>query len=52
MSAKKQVILPSPNLDDMKQVVIDHKTRIYIKKDEDAEEARKRYFEKLEFKKP
>lgn len=52
MAVKKQVVHESPNLNNMKQVVIDHKTRIYIRKDEDPEEARKRYFEKLEFKKP
>ena len=48
MSVKKQVVIESPNLNKMKQVIIDRKTRIYIGKDEDEEVARKRYFERLE----
>lgn len=47
MYEKKQVVHESPNLDKMKQVIINHKTRIYIGIDEDPEEAKKRYFEKM-----
>jgi len=34
----------SPDLSKMKEVVIDHRTKIYIALDADPEEARVRYF--------
>jgi hypothetical protein len=49
---KKVVIFKSPDLEKLQAVVIDFKTRIYIPAGADAEKAKKRYFERLEVKKP
>lgn len=43
MYEKKQPVFKSPDLSKMKEVVIDHRTKIYIAQDEDIEEARNRY---------
>ncbi len=41
---KKQAVIKSPDLNKLQEVVIDHRTRIYIARDADPEEARNRYF--------
>jgi len=43
MYEKKQVVFNPPDLTKMQEVVIDHKTRIYIALGADPEEARSRY---------
>jgi hypothetical protein len=43
MSEKKHIDFKSPDLSKLKEVVIDHKTKIYISPDADEEEARIRY---------
>lgn len=43
MIEKKPVVFKSPDLSLMKEVVIDHRTKIYIPSDADAEEAKARY---------
>jgi hypothetical protein len=40
---RKPIVFKSPDLSKMKEVIIDHRTRIYIALDADAEEARTRY---------
>jgi hypothetical protein len=40
----KPAIIKSPDLSKMKEVIIDHRTRIYIAPDADVEEAKNRYF--------
>ena len=52
MSDKKQNGFKSPDLSKLQIVVIDEKTRIYVDLEEDPEEAKKRYLERLENKKP
>jgi len=47
MFEKKQVILKSPDLSKLKEVVIDHRTKIYIALGADVEEARSRYLAKI-----
>lgn len=49
---KKIVTFKSPDLDKLQAVVIDLRTRIYIAIGADTEEAKKRYFARLEEKKP
>jgi hypothetical protein len=49
---KKVVVFKSPDLEKLQTVVIDLRTRIYIAIGADAEKAKKRYFERLEEKKP
>jgi len=49
---KKVVIFKSPDLEKLQPVFIDFKTRIYVAIGTDVEKARKRYFERLEVKKP
>ena len=49
---KKQPVIKSPNLAQMQEVVINRKTRIYIEAGADPEEAKERYFARLEMKKP
>jgi len=44
MYEKKQNTYNSPDLSKLKEVIIDHRTRIYIAPDADIEEARNRYF--------
>jgi hypothetical protein len=47
MFEKKINILKSPDLSKLKEVVIDHRTKIYIAHGADAEEARTRYLSKI-----
>jgi len=43
MIEKKPIVYKSPDLSKLKEVVIDHRTRIYIAPGADVEEARNRY---------
>jgi hypothetical protein len=43
MIEKKPIVYKSPDLSKLKEVVIDHRTRIYIAPNADVEEARNRY---------
>jgi hypothetical protein len=43
MMERKPIVFKSPDLSKMKEVIIDHRTRIYIALDADVEEARTRY---------
>jgi hypothetical protein len=43
MSEKKPFDFKSPDVSKLKEVVIDHKTKIYISPDADEEEAKNRY---------
>lgn len=52
MIEKKPVVHTSPDLSKMKEVVIDHRTRIYIAPDADASEAKSRYLANLKNRKP
>jgi hypothetical protein len=49
---KKVTIFKSPDLEKLQPVFIDFKTRIYVAIGTDVEVAKKRYFERLEVKKP
>ena len=40
---KKITVFKSPDLSKLKEVVIDHRTKIYVALDADVEEARTRY---------
>ena len=51
MFDKKITTFKSPELEKLQAVVIDFKTRIYIAVDANPEEAKKRYFTRLEEKK-
>jgi hypothetical protein len=46
MYEKKQVVFKSPDLSKLKEVCIDHRTKIYIDPSADPEEAKKRYFQR------
>lgn len=52
MGDKKQNGFKSPDLSKMKLVIIDQKTRIYVDSEDDPEEAKQRYLERLVNKKP
>ena len=52
MIEKKPVIHNSPDLSKMKEVIIDHRTKIYIAPDADAGEAKSRYLANLKNRKP
>jgi len=52
MTEKKPVIHSSPDLSKLKEVVIDHRTKIYIAKGADAAEAKSRYLTSLKNRKP
>jgi hypothetical protein len=52
MFEKKPNIIKSPDLSKLKEVVIDHRTMIYIAQDADIEKAKERYKERLTRKKP
>lgn len=52
MIEKKPVIHASPDLSKMKEVVIDHRTKIYIAQGADAGEAKSRYLANLKNRKP
>jgi hypothetical protein len=43
MSEKKSIVFKSPDLSILKEVIIDHKTKIYIAQGADIEEAKNRY---------
>jgi len=43
MIGKKPVIFKSPDISKLKEVIIDHRTKIYIDQDADVEEIRNRY---------
>ena len=47
MFEKKQNIIKSPDLSKLKEVIIDHRTKIYIDPSEDIEKARERYFDRI-----
>lgn len=51
MYKKSQNIVVSPDIQKLKEVIIDFRTRIYIDKDADPEEAKLRYHSRLERKK-
>jgi hypothetical protein len=44
MQERKQTIFKTPDITKMQEVVINHRTKIYIAVGADAEEARSRYF--------
>ncbi|HOW39522.1 MAG TPA: hypothetical protein PL123_03190 [Bacteroidales bacterium] len=46
MLEKKPVTFKSPDLSKLKEVIIDHRTKIYILPGADAEEAKSRYLER------
>lgn len=43
MFEKKQSVFKSPDLSKLKEVVIDHRTKIYVAIDADIEEAKNKY---------
>ncbi len=47
---KKQNSVISPDINKLQEVIIDHRTKIYIGIDESPEEAKSRYFNRLEAK--
>jgi hypothetical protein len=47
MFEKKTNIIKSPDLSKLKEVVIDHRTKIYIAPEADIEEAKNRYFSRI-----
>jgi hypothetical protein len=47
MFEKKANILKSPDLSKLKEVIIDHRTKIYIAPDADVEEAKTRYLSRI-----
>jgi len=47
MLEKKQNIFKSPDLSKLKEVVVDHRTRIYIAQGADIEEAKNRYLSRI-----
>ncbi|GEM_PF-557225 len=51
MYDSKQKIFKSPDLSKLKEVIIDHRTKIYISQDADAEEAKLRYLSRISAKK-
>jgi hypothetical protein len=52
MFEKKQAVIKSPDLSKLQEVVIDHRTKIYIAPDADIEKAKERYRERLTRRKP
>ncbi len=52
MFAKKQNNFKSPDLNKMQEVIINARTRIYVEKGLDPEEAKERYLERLENRRP
>jgi len=52
MIEKKPVVFKSPDLSKMREVIIDHRTKIYIALDADASEAKSRYLANLKNRKP
>ncbi len=51
MIEKKPIVFKSPDLSKLKEVVIDHRTRIYIAQSADVEEAKNRYLSLLQTRK-
>ena len=47
MFEKKQTVFKSPDLSKLKEVVIDHRTKIYVALDADVEEAKSRYISRV-----
>lgn len=47
MIEKKPNIIKSPDLSKLKEVIIDHRTKIYVSPDADVEEARARYLRRI-----
>jgi hypothetical protein len=47
MFKKNTQIVKSPDLSRLKEVVIDHRTKIYIAPDADIEEAKSRYLSRI-----
>jgi hypothetical protein len=47
MIEKKPNIFKSPDLSKLKEVVIDHRTKIYIAPEADIQEAKTRYLERI-----
>jgi len=47
MFEKKTVIYKSPDLSKLREVIIDHRTKIYIAPGADIEEAKSRYLSRL-----
>ncbi len=44
MFEKKQAVIKSPDLSKLKEIIIDHRTKIYVLPGADIEEAKSRYF--------
>ena len=51
MLDKKQNIIKSPDLSKLKEVIIDHRTKIYVSPDTDVEKARENYLSRIARKK-
>ena len=51
MFEKKPVVYKSPDLSKLKEVVIDHRTKIYIAPGADVEEAKNRYLSLMQTRK-
>ncbi len=47
MFEKKAAAYKSPDLSKLKEVIIDHRTKIYIAPEADIEEARNRYLSRI-----
>ncbi len=52
MFEKKAVVFKSPDLSKMKEVIIDHRTKIYINPEQDSEEAKSHYLARLLTRRP
>lgn len=52
MYERKANIVKSPDLSKLKEVIIDHRTKIYIAPDADIEKARESYFNRIARRKP
>lgn len=50
MQDRRQIIFKTPDISKMQEVIINHRTRIYIAVGADPEEARTRYLDRLEAK--
>jgi hypothetical protein len=51
MLDKKQNNIKSPDLSKLKEVIIDHRTKIYVSPDMDVEKARENYLNRIARKK-
>ncbi len=47
MFDKKNNVVKSPDLSKLKEVIIDHRTKIYVAPNTDTEKAKERYLERL-----